>query len=269
MATYKILGADRKEYGPVGPEEIRRWLAEGRLNKDSMAIAEGAQEWKPLSAFAEFADALQAQAAQTGQPPIQGSAPAQAISAAEILARPSQVMIGSCLTRSWKLVMENAGVLFGSTLLIWLISCACQFIPFGSVIYFLLSGVFYGGLYLVFLKRIRGQSATVADAFGGFSIAFAQLLLVGIISKLLSIIGLVCCLILPGIYLIVAWVFGMPLVIDKGLEFWAAMELSRKMVTRVWFEILALLLVAFLPVIVMNIVVQVKISSALSPILQD
>ena len=268
MATYKIVGADRKEYGPVGAEEIRRWLAEGRLNRDSMALAEGALEWKPLSAFSEFADALQAQTAQMGQPPLPGSVLAQASSAAEILARPSQVLIGSCLSRSWKLLTENAGLLFGSTLVIWLISTPCQLILFGAP-YFVLSGVLYGGLYSVFLKRIRGQTATIAGAFSGFAMAFAQLLLTGCLTKLLGFIGVLCCLILPGIYLMVAWHFSVPLVIDKGLEFWSAMELSRKVVTRVWFEILALLLLAYLPVILVNIIVELKISSALSPMLQE
>jgi hypothetical protein len=40
-----------------------------------------------------------------------------------------------------------------------------------------------------------------------------------------------------------------PLVIDKGLEFWSALELSRKVVTRVWFETLGLLFLAYLPCI--------------------
>ena len=41
--------------------------------------------------------------------------------------------------------------------------------------------------------------------------------------------------------------FSVPLVADKQMEFWSGMELSRKVVTRVWFQIFALVLVAFLP----------------------
>ena len=27
---YKIIGGDQKEYGPIGAEQIRQWIAEGR-----------------------------------------------------------------------------------------------------------------------------------------------------------------------------------------------------------------------------------------------
>ena len=70
--------------------------------------------------------------------------------------------------------------------------------------------------------------------FAGFSFGFVQLMLAGFLTGLLTMIGLACCLVLPGLYLFVAWVFSVPLVADKRLEFWSAMELSRKTVTRVW-----------------------------------
>src|SRR5258708_38074825 len=104
----------------------------------------------------------------------------------------------------------------------------------GALFLAVLEGVLYGGLYLVFIKRIRGQRASVGDVFSGFQIAFVQLLLAGLVSKVLSSIAF-CCFILPMIYLVVAWVFAVPLVIDKRMEFWSAMEFSRKIVTRVWF----------------------------------
>ncbi|MBU6411734.1 MAG: DUF4339 domain-containing protein, partial [Verrucomicrobia bacterium] len=45
---YKIIGADGRQYGPAGADQIRRWLAENRLNAHSLALPEGATEWKPL-----------------------------------------------------------------------------------------------------------------------------------------------------------------------------------------------------------------------------
>jgi len=33
MATYTIVGADQKQYGFVTEENIRDWIAEGRLNE--------------------------------------------------------------------------------------------------------------------------------------------------------------------------------------------------------------------------------------------
>ena len=56
---YKIIGGDGKAYGPVEAEQLRRWIAEGRLNASSLAQREGATEWLALGSFPEFVDALQ------------------------------------------------------------------------------------------------------------------------------------------------------------------------------------------------------------------
>ena len=55
---YKILGADQMEYGPVGADEIRQWIAQGRANAQTLVQAEGGAEWRPLNTFPEFAGAL-------------------------------------------------------------------------------------------------------------------------------------------------------------------------------------------------------------------
>jgi hypothetical protein len=58
MATYTIIGGDQKPYSSVTPDDICRWIADGRLNAQSLAKEENDTEWRPLSAFPEFADAL-------------------------------------------------------------------------------------------------------------------------------------------------------------------------------------------------------------------
>lgn len=55
---YTILGSDQKEYGPVSPEDLRRWVADGRANSGTLVRVEGSSEWRPLAQFAEFADLL-------------------------------------------------------------------------------------------------------------------------------------------------------------------------------------------------------------------
>jgi hypothetical protein len=54
---YKIIGGDGKEYGPVATEQLRQWLAQGRVNGQTRARLEGATDWQPLSSIAEFAGA--------------------------------------------------------------------------------------------------------------------------------------------------------------------------------------------------------------------
>jgi hypothetical protein len=65
---YRIIGADGREYGPVGSEVLRRWIAEGRVTAQTSARAEGTPGWKPISAFPEFADVI-------SPPPVSGPPP--------------------------------------------------------------------------------------------------------------------------------------------------------------------------------------------------
>jgi hypothetical protein len=58
MANYKVMGADRVEYGPVSAEEIRQWITEGCVNSETKLQAEGGSEWTRLADVPEFAEAL-------------------------------------------------------------------------------------------------------------------------------------------------------------------------------------------------------------------
>lgn len=51
---YKVIGADGKQYGPISVEVLRQWIAEGRVNSQTLAQSEGGTDWKPLGSFAEF-----------------------------------------------------------------------------------------------------------------------------------------------------------------------------------------------------------------------
>ena len=68
MATYTIIGGDQKEYGSVTADDLRKWIADGRLNAQSLAKEEHDTEFRPLSAFPEFADVLGASSAPA--PPL-------------------------------------------------------------------------------------------------------------------------------------------------------------------------------------------------------
>jgi TM2 domain-containing membrane protein YozV len=51
---YKIVGADGHQYGPVTADQLRQWLAENRVNAQTLVQAEGATEWKPLGSLPEL-----------------------------------------------------------------------------------------------------------------------------------------------------------------------------------------------------------------------
>ncbi len=269
MANYKIIGGDRKEYGPETPEQVRQWIAEGRANAQTLAQAEGSGVWKQLGDIPEFQPLLRPPAPGVVAP-LRSAPPLDAGPwTAQILAREPEINIGRCLARSWSLLTANFSVLFGAAFLVWMVTVLCQMVPvLGGLAAWILAGVFNGGLCLVFLRRIRGQQATVGDAFSGFSRGVAQLILAGFVSSLLGWIGLLFCVV-PGLYLLIAWVFSVPLVADRGLEFWSAMELSRKIVTRVWFKMFGLFILAFLPFTLAYAILETRITLSMIQAVQD
>ena len=52
---YKIIGGDGKEYGPVSADDLRRWIAEGRVNAQTRIQGGESADWRPLGEFPEFA----------------------------------------------------------------------------------------------------------------------------------------------------------------------------------------------------------------------
>jgi hypothetical protein len=248
---YKIIGADRQEYGPSSGDELRQWVREGRADGRSMVKAEGGTEWKPLASFPELAVAL-ADSPLAGQNPPSPGLPSGPVDpevlAAQILAAEPDLQIGVCLRRGWDLLKGNFGLLFFATISVILVQVFFSRIPYIGVLALLLTGVFQGGIYVLFFKRMRGQPAGLVDAWSGFGEHFVQLLLAGIVMVVLTVFG-VCCCIIPGIYLSVAWMFAIPLIVDREFRFWDAMEVSRKVVTKYWFQIFLLNLVVYLPAI--------------------
>ena len=69
MANYTIIGGDGKEYGYVSGEDLRKWIAEGRLNAQSLVKAEGEAEFRPLSTFPEFFGGGPTSSAPSAAPP--------------------------------------------------------------------------------------------------------------------------------------------------------------------------------------------------------
>jgi hypothetical protein len=240
---YKIVGADGKEYGPISAEVLRLWISQGRANSLTRVLPEGSLEWKALSELPEFAADLAAKGTAAAQPPPFGSATGSDAIAAELTSRDYQLQIGCCISRGWELVKKHFWLTVGATLLIHIIATAVGAVP---LIGLALSYVFVGGLDLMFLKLIRGEKAELGDAFSGFNLAFGPLALFGLVASLLAGVGFLLC-ILPGIYLTVCWFLFTPLIIlDKRLDFWQAMEVARKVVSRHWWQLFGFALVCFL-----------------------
>ncbi|MCI0414403.1 hypothetical protein L0222_16630 [bacterium] len=162
-------------------------------------------------------------------------------------------------------------------------SAASGFPYVGVLIGLALNGVLFGGLYWFYLKLIRGEKAELADAFAGFQIALVPLMLASAVSGILILVvmGIValpmlitwipllirfskdpnvdpdillaalgagtilnilfCILVATVLYLF--WVFAFPLIIDKRMQFWDALEASRKAVMSNFASVFGLFLV--------------------------
>lgn len=283
---YKVIGSDNREYGPASEEVIRRWIAEGRANGATQVQKESDPSWRPLSSCPEFAEALAAGAqvppategaasagtsagpagegagasagpatatsASTGAAPAPAS-PAPSASAAaasaleaELLARDVNLDIGACVQRSWELFQKDPWIVAAAWAVAFFVACGVAIIPYiGPAACLVLGGVLLAGTHNFFLRLSRGESASVADIFSGFGPAIGPLILCGVVSGLLISFGYFLCIV-PGIYLSICWHLAPLLVLDKRLEFWPAMELARKVVTRHFWPMLGLAIVAFL-----------------------
>ena len=96
------------------------------------------------------------------------------------------------------------------------------------------------GIIMLAINYSRGESIGLKSVFNYYHL-MGKLALASILIYILTVIGFIF-FILPGIYLSIAYVFVLPLITDKGLEVWDAMELSRKAVTKNWFKIFGLML---------------------------
>ena len=56
--SYKIIGEDKKEYGPVELEEIREWIKEGRADADTLVCGVDDNQWIKLRDLRDVAGIL-------------------------------------------------------------------------------------------------------------------------------------------------------------------------------------------------------------------
>ncbi|UPT78331.1 hypothetical protein MN086_04100 [Sulfurovum sp. XGS-02] len=94
------------------------------------------------------------------------------------------------------------------------------------------------GIIMLAIHYSRGEPLAFQSIFNYYHLT-GRLSLAALLIYIMTVIGFVL-LILPGIYLSIAYVFTLPLIADKGMDIWEAMELSRKTVTKHWFKVFGL-----------------------------
>ncbi len=98
------------------------------------------------------------------------------------------------------------------------------------------------GLSYLSVRQRLGEQVGIKTCLRGFDARhFTSIFIAGILKTILVMLGLL--LIFPGIYLSIAYMFVLPLIIDRGLKPWQAMELSRQAVTKAWFRVFGIYII--------------------------
>lgn len=163
-----------------------------------------------------------------------------------ILQQGYEVKIGAYLQRGWEIMKQNLGGFIGFTVIVVLISLIPSVMPerlmplFNAVVN-VITPALSAGFLIVAFKTIKQQSTEFGDFFRGFN-RFLPIFLTSLLVGIFVLIGLIL-LIIPGIYLAVAYSLAIAFVVGRNFDFWEAMEASRKIISRNWFSFFAFLLV--------------------------
>ncbi|MFT5729930.1 MAG: hypothetical protein ACI8PB_004103 [Desulforhopalus sp.] len=258
-------GLDKEQCWQCGKEDSvgEPFIAiDGRLYCTDCLPAEEVKEDGMSAAYAAAAGV--AGAAAPGNSLAGDEAEDVAAEEAEVPGRKKTFTVGGVIRESWEKVKGiKASIWAGSALmylvLIVIIAGGAFLLPEttlepegGGVTSYLLSALFQvvtevvsmlfiAGLLFMGIRHVAGDKVSWKMIFHGFSFT-GKIIVVSILQFILVTIGFLL-LILPGIYLVVGYAMAIPLIVDKNLSPWEALETSRKAVHKVWWKVAALYIV--------------------------
>jgi len=101
------------------------------------------------------------------------------------------------------------------------------------------------------IRRAAGKETPVSTLWEPYSHAI-PLIVMFVMMAVLIVAGFFL-LVLPGIYLSIAYSFAPYLIVEKNMGAWEALETSRKAITQYWWRYFGLMLVALLLIIIGSI----------------
>lgn len=205
--------------------------------------------------------------APPSSPLQQSTSTTQAVDVHDALARGYDFSISGIISEAWRLLPGSklmiCGGLLVSGLIVILISVLLGVIAgvssvlatpensnfvisllsqiLGNALISIILYPFMAGIYMMAIRRVAGQSVSFGELFAYFSQVLPltiAALLIGVFTSLGFLL-----LILPGIYLSVAYMMTVMLIAERGLSAWQAMEISRRAITQHWFKFFGLLIV--------------------------
>jgi len=169
--------------------------------------------------------------------------------------------VGALISRAWELtngvkgpILGGITVMYGASLVIvGVITVLIMVVNIDengilanllNIVNSALSMIFTAGIMYMGVLRATGRPVIWKDVFTGFPIS-GQIIVASLLQMVLVMIGFAL-LILPGIYLMVGYMMTFPLMIDRSMTPWEAMETSRKAIHKVWWKIFGLYLLVML-----------------------
>ncbi len=152
-----------------------------------------------------------------------------------------EINMSKWIMNGWDLVMKD----FGNFLLLSFIYIVLLTVAFSTwIIGLILAGPLTAGFFYIIFNRIRGKEFYMGDIAKGFEV-FVAAILADILISVFAGIGFTL-LIIPGIIVSALYMFAIPLIMDKKMDFWQAMEYSRKLVSQNLFELSIFMLVLYI-----------------------
>jgi hypothetical protein len=167
---------------------------------------------------------------------------------------------GEVLSEAWEKVKGAKGTIFGGVFVMYVTSFLLGFICKAALsmlgidqnnivltvitqlglqlISMTVTVLFTGGLMMMGVRRAADEPISFSMLFDGFAKA-KPLVIAMIFQSVMIIIGFAL-LIIPGIYLSIGYGLTYPLIMEKELGPWEAMEASRKAIHHHWFQIFGL-----------------------------
>ncbi|MDZ7370928.1 MAG: hypothetical protein ONB12_07160 [candidate division KSB1 bacterium] len=142
-----------------------------------------------------------------------------------------QISVGSWFSRGWQLITTEMGS-FAVLALVYLaaIGVASSTVLGG----FIVSGPLTVGFFMILFDKMRGKPVNISTIARGFDY-FVAAMLSGILIGAFTALGTIFCII-PGLIVAGWYVLTPGFIAEKRLDFWQAMEASRKAVSGLGFE---------------------------------
>ncbi|RKY84353.1 hypothetical protein DRP98_05155 [candidate division KSB1 bacterium] len=150
-----------------------------------------------------------------------------------------EINIGRWLSQSWNLIWSHlADFLVVTILFVAILALASSL---GGIGFYLVWGPLCVGFFELLFRMMRQQSFQYVDLFNGFR-KFLPAVLASILISVFFMIGLTF-LVIPGLVVLAWYQFTFAFILEKDLDFWQAMEASRKLATERLFEMLTFVIV--------------------------